>query len=203
MKLLIAFFLSMACYGQVKCVWVLTSLSPPAMVCMLPGALGVTGPQGPAGTIGPPGAIGPPGTSGAPGAIGFTGPQGPQGAQGPAGAAGAQGPQGIPGTPGTGVTGQPCPTTGPTLVIKLADGSCLPVSVIGSTFPETQVLVGYEALDSGQMRATLYFHQARPSQYNGAPWDCSVKPTPLSGAINPDTGLLADCMTVGYNVQTL
>lgn len=145
-----------------------------------------------------------------------------------------------------GLTGQPCPTTGPTLVIKLPDGSCLPVSVIGSTFTQTQILaaISGEVLDPArpppnqkhwiflcdQHCLVYYLHEARaighlapPDQYgaDGGPlcgnnltvgqkcwipgFDCSRPPPPNtpSGDVDPTTGLLDDCMTVGDNVKAL
>ena len=205
MKLLFALLLTMACYGQTKCVWIMTSTN--TLSCILPGALGVTGSAGAQGPVGPPGPIGPPGTSGAPGAVGLTGSAGSPGPAGGTGEPGPQGPQGPPGAPSGGVTGGvPCSSlTAPSLAVKLSDGTCLPVLVIGSAFAQTQVLLAYEAVPPDAthptgMKLALYFHEARPPGF-----DCGLKPPPADapGAINPDTGLLADCMTVGYNAASL
>ncbi len=93
----------------------------------------------------------------------------------------------------------PCPTTAtnPTLYTQLQDGSCLPVIIIGGNFVSPQVLVG---IDGQTGRGAFYFHEARPPGFNGAPFNCGIPPSHGEpGALNPDTGLLADCMTLGYN----
>lgn len=193
-KLFIAFFLAMACYGQTKCVWIMTTAN--TMGCIQPAALGVQGPVGNPGTVGPPGPIGPPGTSGAPGAIGLTGPQGPQGPQGP---------------PGSGITGVPCTASGgPTLFVQLPNGNCLAVVIIGSLLTQPSVMVGYDG-DVFPSKPMLVFVEYREiGHYADEPlravWvpgiDCGSAPFPgTPGAINPDTGLLADCVHGSMLVQ--
>lgn len=86
--------------------------------------VGPVGPQGPAGPQGPQGIPGVAGVAGATGATGQSGAQGPQGTPGPSGAQGVQGEIGPAGPP---ITGQPCQDLSPTLLVKLPDGSCLPV----------------------------------------------------------------------------
>ncbi len=101
-------------------------------------------------------------------------------------------------------SGTPCPTTapGPTLYAQMPDGSCLPYVIIGSTLTRPSVLIGMN-VDPFPGRAELYFLEYRETGHYGDAdrtywipgFDCSQKPPPVgSGAINPDTGLLADCM---------
>lgn len=95
-----------------------------ALVCLPASSLppGPAGPTGPAGAPGAPGAAGPKGDAGA---------QGPQGVPGPTG---PQGPQGLQGAPGA--TGQPCTVpagSSPTLMVKLPDGTCLPIMLVSPT----------------------------------------------------------------------
>lgn len=72
-----------------------------------------------------------------PGPAGPTGPQGQQGIQGPQGVPGATGPQGPTGPAGGGSgTGQACTVSAgsaPTLMVKLPDGTCLPLVLITPT----------------------------------------------------------------------
>lgn len=166
MKQILAILFSAACYAQAapKCVFVQTSAF--TLGCVAPSALGIVGPPGPVGppgTSGAPGAVGPAGATGATGAQGAAGATGETGPAGATGTPGATGPQGPPGTPG-GPTGAPCPTAaqvpGPTLFAQLLDGTCLPVIIIGSTFPETGVLVGIDASDATKPKPVLYFNDA-------------------------------------------
>lgn len=102
------------------CTWQVVYQSGLTKLLCLPA--GATQPQ--------PGPAGPRGATGPAGPVGPTGPQGPAG---PAGPAGPQGPAGV------GVTGQACtsPDGNPLLMVKLSDGTCLPVIVVGQVPPQT------------------------------------------------------------------
>lgn len=93
------------------------SLGPGNHVTCTPPPIGQPGPVGPAGQAGQTGPAGAKGNDGQPGIPGTPGLQGPAGPPGPAGG---------------GLQGGPCvsPTGDPILVLRLPDGTCLPIDVI-------------------------------------------------------------------------
>lgn len=122
-KLAVLFFLcaALACADSSQCIVVVVGFSGggSTVVCLPATALAL--PPGPAGPVGPQGAAG---------AKGDQGPQGAQGTQGPAGPTGPQGPA------GPGSTGQACTVpagSSPTLMVKLPDGTCLPLVLVTPT----------------------------------------------------------------------